>query len=257
MKKPFTVRDKKFNLKILLCGNSGSGKTDLPSHYTKGPLHFYMFDKGGEKTIEKNLSLRKSSDPQLSVDIMSSDKDSFSDFWTQFQQDEKDGLFEELAKNNGILVIDSITSLNRKAINEICSKNNITPSGIGKILNMKKGMAMPHWGQLLSWMSTFIAALQELPCAVIATVHLHTLMNSNQEVVARYPSVNGQFRQLIAVDFDEAYLLETRGKNHLIHFKECGKFEAKSRVFDSKELRNSNINAIAEAYINNITLIKE
>jgi len=257
MKKPFSVKDKRFNLKFLLCGNSGSGKTDLCARYTLGPSHFYMFDKGGEKTIEKIMTTRKSSDPQLSVDIMSADQNIFSDFWTQFQQDEKDGLFNELAKSNGLLIIDSITSLNRKAVNEICQKNNVTPSGIGKILNMKKGMAMPHWGQLLSWMSTLVAALQELPCAVAVPVHLHTLMNSNQEVVARYPSVNGQFRQLIAVDFDEAYLLETRGKNHLIHFKECGKFEAKSRVFDNKELRNSSMNAIAKTYMDNKTIIND
>lgn len=255
MKKQFQVKEKTFNLKFLLCGNSGSGKTDLCARYTLGPTHFYMFDKGGEKTIEKILSIRKESDPQLSVDILSSNKVSFSDFWTQFQQDEKDGLFDWLAERNGLLVPDSLTALNRKAIEEIGKRSGVTPSGIGKTLNMKKGLAQPHWGQLLSWMTTLISALQELPCAVAVPVHLHTLMNSKQEVVARYPSVNGQFRQLVAVDFDEAYLLETRGKNHLIHFKECGKFEAKSRVFDNKDLRNSNMNIIAETYIKGKTLI--
>lgn len=256
MKKPFKANDRKFNLKFLVAGNSGCGKTHLFANYILGPVHFYMLDKGGEKTIEKLISDRDQNAPVLSVDNFSSAEISFSDFWTAFQQDEKDGFFDYLAENNGLLVIDSITNANKKAINEICKRSGVTPSGIGKTLDMKKGMAPPHWGQLLNWMSTLVGALQELPCATASTVHLHTLLNSDQEVVARYPSVNGQFRQLIAVDYDEAYLLETRGENHLIHFKERLKFEAKSRVFSMKEVRNITINDLAKAYLAGETIIK-
>jgi len=256
MKKPFKKEVRKFDLKLILAGNSGSGKSHFCGTYTNGPVHFYMLDKGGEKTLEKLIDSRPKENP-LSVDIFSSASISFSDFWTAFQQDEKNGLFTWLAENNGLLVLDSATNANKKAIKEICKKCSITPSGIGKKLDMKKGMAPPHWGQLLNWMSTLISAMQELPCATATTVHLHTLMNSDQEVVARYPSVNGQFRQLIAVDYDEAYLLETRGEKHLIYFKERNKFEAKSRVFSTPYVKNFTMDDIANAYLKGDTLINK
>lgn len=249
IKKPFKPKERKFNLKFILAGNSGSGKTDLCDSYTAGPTHFYMADKGGEKTLEKNRHKRTPKDPIMSVDIMSGNDYLFSDFWLKLQEDEKAGFFDSMAEQNGLVVFDSFTTLNQKAINEICKKNKVQPLDIGRKLDMKKVMAMPHWGQLLTWMTTLTSTIQELPCAVAVTVHLHTLMNSKQEVVARYPSVNGQFRQLIAVDFDEAYLLETRGSKHLIHFKESNKFEAKSRVFSMKKLENKTMNDIASAYL--------
>ena len=190
MKKPFTNAKRKFDLKFLLAGNSGSGKTHLCGTYDRGPVHFYMLDKGGEKTLEKIIDNRAKDAPTLSVDILSSSQVSFSDFWFKLQQDAKDGFFDSMMEQNGLIIVDSITAANKKAIDEICKSNNITPSGIGKKLDHKKGMSMPHWGQLLQWMQTLIGTMQELPCATASTVHIHTIMNSDQAVVARYPSVN-------------------------------------------------------------------
>lgn len=250
-KKQLVQAKKKFDLKFLLTGNSGSGKTHLTATYTKGPLHYYMFDRGGEKTIQKIAPNRK----DITLDNFSSSGILFSDFWTQFQQDEKDGFFDYLAENNGLLIPDSLTNINLKAIAEIAKKSNVTPSGIGKKLDMKKGMAPPHWGQLLNWMITLVTALQELPCAVAVPVHLHTLMNSKQEVVARYPSVNGQFRQLLATDFDESYLLVTQGTKRQIYFTEKLAFEAKTRVFDMPKVEGVTMDDLAEAYIAGKTVI--
>ena len=226
-KTPLKSRQRKFDLKFLLTGNSGSGKTHFTATYTKGPIHYYQFDKGGEKTVEKLMGQRS----DITIDDFSSSQIAFSDFWQQFQADGKNQFFEHLAENSGLLVLDSLTNANQKAIIEICKKSGITPSGIGKKLDMKMGMAPPHWGQLLNWMTTLVTALQELPCAVAVTVHLHVLMNSDQEVVARYPAVNGQFRQLLSADFDEAYLLTTQGTKRMIYFTEKLSFEAKSRSF--------------------------
>lgn len=236
---------RKFNLKFLMCGNSGSGKTHFTATYTKGPIHYYMFDKGGEKTIEKIVGNRT----DITIDNFSSSNVLFSDFWTQFQAHNNSGAFEYLAENNGLLVLDSLTNANQKAITEICKKSSVTPSGIGKKLDMKLGMAPPHWGQLLNWMTTLTSSLQELPCAVAVTVHLHTLMNSDQEVVARYPAVNGQFRQLIACDFDEAYLLTVKGTKRQIFFTEKLNFEAKSRVFDTPYVTDITMDDLVNAYL--------
>ncbi|MDA3808349.1 MAG: AAA family ATPase [Thiomicrorhabdus sp.] len=248
-KTPLKQREKKFDLMFLFTGNSGSGKTHFTATYDKGPIHYYMFDKGGEKTVEKfNRS-------DITIDNFSHSDVQFSDFWKQFQEDEAAGFFEYLAEKDGLLVLDSLTNANQKAILEISKKAGIVPAGIGKKIDMKKGMAPPHWGQLLNWMTTLIAALQELPCAVAVTVHLHTLMNSDQEVVARYPAVNGQFRQLVACDFDEAYLMTTQGSKRTIFFTEKMAFEAKSRVFDMPKISDVTMTQLANAYLAGKTVI--
>lgn len=250
-KKKLSQEKKVFNLKFLLTGNSGSGKTHFTATYTKGPIHYYMLDKGGEKTIQK-LSKNRN---DITIDNFSSSEYLFSDFWKQFQDDEKTGLFDYLTENSGLLVFDSLTNANQKAITEITKKANITPSGIGQKIDMKKGMAPAHWGQLLNWMSTLVTAFQELPCAVAITAHLHTLMNSDQEVVARYPAVNGQFRQLLACDFDEAYLLVTQGTKRQIFFTEKLSFEAKSRVFDMPKVEGITMDDLVSAYLSGKTVI--
>jgi len=252
-KTKLTERKRIFDLKFLLTGNSGSGKTHFTATYTKGPLHYYMFDKGGEKTIEK-LSKNRN---DITMDNFSHDSTLFSDFWRTFQEDEKAGLFNWLRDNGGMLVLDSLTNANKKAITEIEKKSGITPSGIGKKIDMKLGMAPAHWGQLLNWMTTLVSSLQELPCAVAVTVHLHTLMNSDQEVVARYPAVNGQFRQLLAADFDEAYLLTTQGTKRQIFFTEKLAFEAKSRVFDMPKVEGITMDQLATAYLAGKTVIPQ
>ena len=252
-KKKLSVDQRKFDLKMLLTGNSGSGKTHFTATYDLGPIHYYMFDKGGEKTIEKIMGNRD----DITIDNFSKNEISFSDFWKQFQEDEKNGLFDWLAEHKGLLVLDSLTNANQKAIKEVAQKSGVTPSGIGKRLDMKLGMAPPHWGQLLNWMTTLTSSMLELPCAVAITVHLHVLMNKDQEVVARYPAVNGQFRQLLAADFDEAYLLVSKGSKRQIYFTEKLQFEAKSRVFSMDKVEDITLSELAKAYIERKTEIKK
>ena len=82
-------------------------------------------------------------------------------------------------------------------------------------------------------------------------------MNSDQEVVARYPAVNGQFRQLLAADFDEAYLLTTQGTKRQIFFTEKLAFEAKSRVFDMPKVEGISMDQLAVAYLAGKTVIPQ
>lgn len=252
-KKKLLPSQRKFDLKFLLTGNSGSGKTHFTASYDRGPIHYYLFDKGGEKTVEKIMGNRT----DITIDDFSPNNIEFSDFWRQFQEDAKSGLFDWLAENSGLLVLDSLTNANQKAIKEIAQKAGVTPSGIGKKIDMKLGMAPAHWGQLLQWMTTLTSSMLELPCAVVITVHLHVLMNKEQEVVARYPAVNGQFRQLLAADFDEAYLLVSKGSKRQIYFTEKMNFEAKTRVFDMDKIEDITLSDLAKAYLEGKTVIKQ
>jgi len=247
-KTPYTPAKRRFDLKFLLCGNSGSGKTHLCGTYTAGPVHFYMIDKGGQKTLDKLVRKRPASAPPITVDILSSREDTFSKVWKTLQDDEKSGFFDEMAEQNGLVVFDSLTTVNAKAISEITRLGGIAQAGPGRKIDMTKGMAQPHWGQLLNWMQALTSSLQDLPCACAATVHLFTLMDKEQRVVARYPSVNGQMRQVLGVDFDETYLLTSQAGSHILTMKEKGKFEAKTRVFEADSLRNVTMDAVAKAY---------
>src|SRR6056297_1658249 len=140
-KTKLSAKQRKFNLKFLLTGNSGSGKTHFTATYTQGPIHYYMMDKGGEKTIEKLIKNRE----DITIDNFSQNAVLFSDFWKQFQIDAENGFFDHLAENQGLLVLDSLTNANQKAIYEITKKSGVTPSGIGTKLDNKKGMSQPHW----------------------------------------------------------------------------------------------------------------
>jgi len=256
MKQAYSPTKRVFDLNFFLCGNSGSGKTHFAASYTAGPIHFYMLDVGGHKTIEKCLIDRPAKASQVSVDIMSGDDFTFSKIYRQISQDEREGLFTELAAANGIVVLDSLTTLNEKAKSEIAIKNNRVLYSIGSA-NKNQGLQISDWGQLGHWMNHLIKGFQDLPCATITTVHLHTIMDGEQTVVGRYPSLNGQLRQTVGVNFDETYLLEMRGDKQIIHFKEHLKFEAKSRSFSDKSVRDCTMDDIYQAYTNNQTTLME
>ncbi len=251
MKTPYVPPADVFDLNFFLCANSGAGKTHLCATYTLGPVHFYMLDKGGERTLKKLLKGRPKSNP-ISIDNLSRETDTFSAFWKKLQQDEKEGFFAHMAEQNGLVVFDSATSANKKAIHEIMRVNRRGGYTVGKSFTAKTdGMQITDWGQLSQWMTQLVSTIQELPCATATTVHLHTIMDGDQQVVARYPSVNGQFKQIIGTDYDETYLLENRKDKYTIHFKEKHKFQAKSRIFSVSKVTNYTMDMLATAYTNN------
>lgn len=242
-----------FDLKFLLAGDSGSGKTHLCGTYTKGPVHFYMLDKTGEVSLRKLLKGRPEGSP-ITVDILSDDGVTFSDVWKKIQEDAKAGMFDYFREHNGLVVLDSITNGNIKALANIASLSGVRHADIGKVLDMKKGFSMPHWGQLLQWMQTLASTMQTLPCATATTVHLMSMTDGDGNVCGRKPLVNGQFRELLPIDFTEVYLLEVRGDNHIINFKEKDKFIAKSKAFSASNVRNFTMDMLAEAYLKGDTL---
>ncbi len=254
-KTPLTEASKHFDLKFFLVGASGSGKTHFCGTYTKGPVHFYMTDRGGEKTLHKLIKERPTSAPPITIDIIPSGKHAYTEFWTLLQKDAKDGFFDHMAEQSGLVVIpDSITTINEMAKTEIASRKGIDLIQMSKAKDNKNVMDPALWGQLLSWMNLLVQTIQELPCATATPVHLFTETNSDGAIIRRTPSVNGQFRQTISINFDEVYLLECRSSKHNIHFKEHNYFEAKSRVFSAKKLTDFTMDRIASAYLSGDTL---
>ena len=255
-KTPLTfTTTKKFDLKFLIVGVSGSGKTHFLGTYTLGPLHFYIADKGGEKTLEKLIKTRSPDVPPITANIISPRHGSYNDFWKLLQKDEKDGFFNGMAEQNGLVVLpDSITSIYSMAKREIAKVNQLDIIAMSKKKSGHDGFQTMHWGQLLAWMQELVAVIQDLPCAAAATAHLFTEKDKEGAVIERVPSVSGQFKYSAPVDFDEVYQIKLVGSTHTLHFKEHHQFVSKSRVFEAKSIKNPNMNDLATAYINGNTL---
>lgn len=247
MKTPLSFENRKFDLKIMLSGVPGSGKTHFCGTYTKGPVHFYVFDKGGEKTLEKIVKENKESN--LTIDKLAADSDTFSNIWKLIQKDGRKGFFEEMASQNGLVIFDSLTNLNKKAIEEIKKKADIPIEDIGEKADPKKGMKLHHWGQLFNWMQTFVNMVQGLPCAIIVTSHIRNIMDNEMKLIAREPYVNGQFKDMVLVDFDESYVIEYRGGAQRIYLNERERFPAKTRVFTEPKFKDCTMDMIYEAYL--------
>lgn len=224
----FSPEKSGFILNFLFVGPSGTGKTDFCARYSKGPVHFYMFDKGGTSTVTKIVKERKAKN--ITLDDFSSSQLLFSSFWESFQKDEEDGLFNYLAENNGILVVDSITKLNIIAKREISIKASKGNPMIGK-----KGKAakwtFDEWNELGLWMQTFASCIHDLPCATVTTVHVVNETDASGAVVGKSLTLNGGFRESIKIDFDEMYLFERKGNNFSVCMQNKGNFTARSNTF--------------------------
>lgn len=230
-----------FDLKFLLVSNSGGGKTHLCGTYTDGPIHFYMFDHGGEKTLYKLLKDRPESSP-ITVDSINTRKQSYSDFWRTLQKDEKSGMFDQFAEQHGMVVFDSLSAINDMIISEVAKKNGRDLSSSDKPLRIQ------DWGQAISWMKTLIGVINSLPCAAIATAHLYSESDSDGAISQRYPAVSGQYRSMIGNDFDEVYYLTERMKKRFLYMTKFDGFQAKSRSFSMKNLENPTLDLIADKY---------
>jgi hypothetical protein len=218
-----------FDLKFLLAGSPGSGKTHMCGTYTGGPIHFYMADPGGEKTLYKLNQDRPAHSP-LTIDRFSrQNKDKFSTFWKRIQQDDKDGFFDEMAEKNGLVVFDSGTSLALLALDEVAELNKRDPAASH---NPQKIMRIQDWGQRSNWLTEFMRIINELPCAVALCCHLGRDKNEQSGSIIENLNLPGQLKDTAGNWFDEVYKIKTVVKTIRLLFKADGTFDqAKTRVF--------------------------
>jgi hypothetical protein len=249
-KTPLTITDKVFDLKFCLVGNSGSGKTHFCGTYSGGPIHFYMCDPGGEKTLHRFKE--KIDKGMITIDRFSLRHDTYTDVWKQLQKDAKAGFFEEMREKKGLVVIpDSLTTLAMMALTNVAKNHN------RDLKNVDKAMRIQDWGVLGTWLKELIAVINDIPCAVAATAHLHIDTDKDGAVIARVPALPGNIRYSVGLFFDEVYLLESRGSDHMIKFKESNHFQAKSRTFDEKSAKNITMDDVAAAYLKGTPLPKK
>lgn len=248
-KTPLGTKPTKFDLKFMLVSDAGAGKTHFCGSYTGGPVHFYMLDPGGEKTLYKLNQNRPAHSP-ITVDLIDCNKQTYDDFWNLVQQDAEAGFFDDMADKNGLVVFpDSLTTANEMAMREIARLNK--REMLSQKEEKKFGFRKQDWGQMTQWMSTLVNVINTLPCATACTAHLFTELDKENTPIARYPKIMGQLRYSIGKSFDEVYLLEAAKAGVDVYFKRAKLFTAKTRTFAIPMLRDADMNIIAQAYQNN------
>lgn len=239
-----------FDLKFLLVGGSGVGKTHFCATYTGGPIHFYITDPGGEKTLSKFLKNRPERSP-ITVNTFNLRQQSFKDIWKLIQADAKAGFFDEMASLKGLVVLpDSFTTLSMIATEEIAKLAGRSQT------DSSRPMRIQDWGVLGAWMKEIVAVINDLPCAAVSTAHIHTDTDESGAVTARTPLISGRLKYTMGLFFDEVYLLERRGDKHVVHFNEINHFEAKTRTFTDKLVKDITLDEIATAYLNGTTSLQ-
>jgi len=230
--------DRVFDLKLLFLADSGAGKTHFTGTYTKGPIHYYMFDPGGEKTLQKpcfdhkNITMDKFVDRDLKKPI------AFDNFWKQLQQDEKEGFFDDLAAKNGILVFDSATTISQAVKDKI-----------GKANNWPSKWEFKHWGQVTSILTEFIRVINSLPCAVVLTAHLKEDRNSEGNIIKYMPLMVGQIANTIGVYFSEYWFFKRINGKTTIHFSGTTVNPASSRIIDIPKATDLTFDDVYDLYM--------
>lgn len=228
-----------FDLKCLFTGDSGSGKTHFTGTYSKGPTHYYMFDPGGEKTLEKpglfDLSL-KTMDKFVDKDPRK--PKAFDNFWAQLQQDEKDGFFEEMAAKQGLLVFDSGTTISQAIVDRV-----------GKLNNFPAKWEFKHWGQVTSTLLEFIRVINSLPCAAVLTTHLKEVKNAEGNLIEYKPLLTGQLAQTVGIYFSEYWVFKRNGDKTTVHFSGTGLNPASSRIMTEAKAENITFDDVYDMYM--------
>lgn len=227
--------------KFLIYGASGSGKTHLIGSYTKGPILFYGFDPGG------SLTLLKSANKEIYVNDFI-DKDvyrphAYVDFANAWNKDEALGLFQHLADNNGLVVIDSITTLSDAIMAEVTSKND-------KVKNGDPPMQQDYLKQM-TILHHIIRELNALPCAAICTAHEELVKDEATGSTTMYPLLTGKLRSKLGLYFSEVYSLNSGPKGRQLRTCPDGRYKQdKSRIFpaDMEQIPNPTLDYIYDYY---------
>lgn len=240
-----------FDLKFMLVGSPGAGKTHLAGTYTGGPVHFYMCDPGGEKTLRKLLKDRPDHSPITVDTFLRRNQQNYNSFWNQLQSDAKAGFFEEMASKNGLVVFDSMTSILMLATDSIAKKNNRNPNEQPAF----GGFRMQEWGQRSAWLTELTRVINDLPCATAVLCHLKRLEDQNTRTILESLNLPGQLSDNAGNWFDEVYKLTSIADKLRIFFRPDGRFDqAKTRVFSEPsydfQLGELALDIIINAYFN-------
>lgn len=213
------------NLKLLIYGNSGAGKTCTAAGFPYPMLYmdfdgkvdsaaaFYKNDKERLENIDvRDLSAKMSSDPI----------EEFIKIIGELAKQEKSG---ELQYKT--VVLDSLTTFSSLTLKHIVKTN----PGIKRNAS-KQGMqpGLQDYGILRREFERLITGLLGLDCNVVMIGHIDTNKDELTGEIVRGPLLDGSFAKSLPIYFKEVYRAFVDKDTHLLQTKSDRKYSCRSQI---------------------------
>lgn len=213
------------NMKILVYGNSGAGKTCFAAGFPYPILYldfdgkvdsaaaFFRNDKERLENIDvRDLSAKMSQDPILE----------FSKIIAEVAKQEKEGKLEFKT-----LVLDSLTTFSSLVLKHIVATN----PGIKRTAS-KQGVqpGLQDYGILRREFERLITGLLGLNCNVVMLGHIDTSKDELTGEIVRGPLLDGSFAKSLPIYFKEVYRAFVDKDEHVLQTKSDYRFSCRSQI---------------------------
>ena len=213
------------NLKVLVYGNSGSGKTCYAAGFPTPILYldfdgkvdsaanYYAKDARLEEIEVRDLSKKMSSDPIEEL-IAIIDK--------ELIPQEKAG-----AMKYKTIVLDSLTTFSSLCLSHIMRTN----PGVKRTVSKQGAQAcLQDYGILKREFEKLIPGLLSLPCNIVMLGHIDTAKDELTGELVRGPLMDGSFAKQLSIYFKEVYRSYVEGGKHLLQTKSDYRYACRSQI---------------------------
>lgn len=215
------------NLKLLLYGDSGAGKTSLIASMP-GPVHIADFDG---KVLSAAEFLRKKNPEQLkqvtyeNYTLQATTRLPAEQFSFDMGQAKKENPFPY--KTIGL---DSLTTFSDESMKYLI---HVNPSSVIKRM-LTKGVQMPvlqDYQMIRIWFKQVITALLALPCNVVVTAHIQMDKDELTGQIVRSPMLSGKLSRELPIYFGEVWRAYRDDKGeHWAQTQSDSKFTCRSQI---------------------------
>jgi phage nucleotide-binding protein len=209
------VKINEVDLKVVMYGLAGTGKTDLLRYFPR-PLKLYDFDNKYHPLIgHKDIHVE-----QYIMNTNEESKQIIPKFWRDVQKDKKEGKYATYA-------FDSITALNR-----CLERWSVVMSGKGK--DPGDRATLQEYGDIKRWYNTFFPSLLNMPGNVVLLAHEQTKSTAKGDVLSIRPLITGSMGDELSSIFPHTFHLEyIPGANERwrCHYRKHAKYLSSSSVF--------------------------
>ena len=214
------------NIKILLFGDSGVGKTCFASKFP-GPTHYYDFDLKVGSVNNFNSSIDHITYDQYPMNKFNPAESGklFNDAMGELKKHAQAGTFPYKT-----IVIDSLTTLSDR-IMEYLMKSN---PGIKRVLTQGgQAPALQDYGVFRIFMKQFIAEILNFPCNIIMTAHVEDVKDETTGRILRVPMLTGKLAKELPIYFEEVYYAYVEGegstRKHVLQTQSDKKFNCRTQ----------------------------
>lgn len=214
------------NMKILVYGESGSGKTVFAASL---PPPILVFDFDGKMDSAAEFYKGQERLSQIEVEDMSRRLDE-SDPIEELNRIISKKLIPEQKSGKmsfATLVIDSLTTFSSATLRHIVRTN----PGI-KRMQTKQGVSpgMPDYGILKREFERLIPGILSLPCNIVMTGHIKIDKDELTGQIIRGPLMDGSFAQQLPIYFKEVYRSTVEKGEYMLQTKSDFQYNCRTQI---------------------------